>query len=126
MNSSLPDPMEVLIAAGQAVPWDLVVWHDARRLTMVRYRLNASQKELAARIGTAQSQLSRLESGEDALLGTWRRVYAALGFETVLLLPITRLGWKELRDRFDDARPGENLFRFRARPRANPPEHPLA
>jgi transcriptional regulator with XRE-family HTH domain len=58
----------------------------AAELVARRQALGLSQTEVAARMGTSQSSVARLESGSsDILLSTLERYAAALGDE---------LGWK--------------------------------
>jgi transcriptional regulator with XRE-family HTH domain len=58
----------------------------AGELVARRQALGLSQTEVAARMGTSQSSVARLESGSsDILLSTLERYAAALGDE---------LGWK--------------------------------
>jgi len=55
-------------------------------LVMRRHRLGLSQTEVAARMGTSQSAVARLEAGEgDIRLSTLERYAAAVGLE---------LGWR--------------------------------
>src|SRR5688572_18024481 len=54
----------------------------ARLLAEARQRAGLSQRELAARAGTSQPAIARLERGDaDPRLGTLERVVAAAGFE---------------------------------------------
>ena len=56
-------------------------------LRALRTELRMSQAVLARRAGMTQAQIDRLEKGRaDARLGTWRRVYAAL-FCELLIVP---------------------------------------
>lgn len=114
------DPMDRLLAAGRSIPADGAAIEDERLLYFIRYRMNASQKELASIAGMSQSQISALENGDDALVSTWRRVYRALGFDGVLLLPVSSREWNAIKEEFDGPRQNENLGRFRARGRRRP------
>jgi transcriptional regulator with XRE-family HTH domain len=72
-------------------------WHaDGRRelaaaLTAKRSELGLSQTEVAARMGTSQSAVARLESGEaDLRLSTLERYAAALGQRLDIRLSLPR------------------------------------
>ncbi|MEX0992336.1 MAG: helix-turn-helix transcriptional regulator [Actinomycetota bacterium] len=57
----------------------------ARLVIMHRARLGLSQQEVAARVGTSHSAISRLESGRHkASIDTLQRVAEALGVQLVL------------------------------------------
>jgi transcriptional regulator with XRE-family HTH domain len=54
----------------------------AEELATHRVRIGLSQTEVAARMGTSQSAVARLESGEaDVRLSTLERYAAAIGYE---------------------------------------------
>jgi len=65
----------------------LAFWADiAAQVILFRTRNGLSQAELAKRIGTSYSAVSRLESGQHAASGeTLRRVADALGLRLVLI-----------------------------------------
>ena len=54
------------------------------RLRALRLSLEISQRHLAESSGVDQSVVCRLERGADARWETWRRLFAALGFDVVL------------------------------------------
>jgi predicted transcriptional regulator len=54
----------------------------AEELATQRVRIGLSQTEVAARMGTSQSAVARLESGDaDVRLSTLERYAAAIGYE---------------------------------------------
>jgi DNA-binding XRE family transcriptional regulator len=58
-----------------------------RQEIALRNRLKISQAELAARVGTGQSAISRLETGDaNTTVGTWQRVAEALDAELQISL----------------------------------------
>jgi ribosome-binding protein aMBF1 (putative translation factor) len=65
----------------------LAFWVDlAAQVILFRTRQRLSQAELAKRVGTSYSAISRLESGQHAANGeTLRRVAEALGLRLVLV-----------------------------------------
>jgi transcriptional regulator with XRE-family HTH domain len=65
----------------------LAFWADlAAQVILFRTRQGLSQTELAKKIGTSYSAISRLESGQHAASGeTLRRVADALGLRLVLI-----------------------------------------
>lgn len=111
-----PDPFEVLLRASNALPAEWRRWPAERCFQYLRCRLRFTQDELAQKAGLTQSQISRLEAGADALFDTWRRAYAAMGFE-LILLPVSGLTRKELEVRAEEGRPSGHWLRERARPR---------
>jgi transcriptional regulator with XRE-family HTH domain len=63
----------------------------AERVRQVRERLGITQAELAARIGSTQPAIARLEAGGvSPSLATLRRIAAALGMELVVELRARR------------------------------------
>lgn len=63
----------------------------AERLRQARERLGVTQAELAARIGSTQPAIARLEAGGvSPSLVTLRRIAAALGLEVVVELRARR------------------------------------
>jgi len=111
-----PELIELLLKAPGAVPETWRGWTAHRGFVYLRCRLRFTQQELAQKSQTAQSQVSRLEGGCDALLSTWRAVYAAMGFE-LLLLPVSALTLEQLEKRAEEGRPQGHWLRQRARPR---------
>lgn len=111
-----PDPYEELSswARGMPAPWKGM--SPGRALIVLRSHLHVTQGETAGRGGLTQSQVSRLEGDEDALLSTWRRVYSALGFE-VLLVPKPLGSWDELERRAEGMRPPLRRYQERVRSR---------
>ena len=88
----------------------------------VRCRLRLKQDELAWKSGVAQSIVSRVEGGADARLSTWRRLYAAMGFE-LILLPLSTRSIEELEERARIGRASERWMDRRTRPRRRPLRH---
>ncbi len=85
------DPIELAATAvNRAGPWTR--WSLDRQLWYLRVSADLTQAELARRSGICQARLSRLEAGGDMKLSTLKRLFAALGWE-VLLLPVAQ-GWK--------------------------------
>ena len=114
-----PDPFEALLRTAVAVPPEWRRRSPEGGFQYLRCRLRFTQDELAAKAGLTQSQVSRLEGGADALLGTWRRAYAAMGFE-MTLLPVSGLTLRELERRAEEGRPPGHWRRQRTRPRRRP------
>jgi DNA-binding XRE family transcriptional regulator len=111
-----PDWVETLLAAVQALPPE---WKDRAAqagFQSLRCRLRFTQDELAGKAGVAQSQISLIEGGGDALLSTWRRLYEAMGLE-LLLVPLSSASLDQLRRRAEQGRPEGHWRRQRARPR---------
>ncbi len=110
------DPLSELLAASDRVP----VWWRERSakegFIALRGRLSFTQAELAVKSGVAQARISHLEGGGDALLSTWRRVYAAMGFE-LLLFPVSALDASGLEARAEAGRRPDHWCFQRARPR---------
>lgn len=90
------DPFEALLKWGRRVPEPFGEWTPGRSFLAIRSRLNFTQEEVGLLAGITQSQVSRVEGDGDARISTWRRLYAAMGFE-LLLLP--RGGRNRARDR---------------------------
>ncbi|MBI2788048.1 MAG: helix-turn-helix transcriptional regulator [Elusimicrobia bacterium] len=111
-----PEPVELLLEAGETTPVELRSWPSERMFQYLRCRLRFTQLELAQKAGLTQSQVSRVESGADCLLSTWTKVYAAMGFE-LHLLPTSAMGLEELEKRAEMGRPQGHWLRQRARPR---------
>ena len=63
-------------------------WREAppgEQLGALRRARRVSQRHLAEVSGVDQADISRMEHGADARLGTWLRLFSALGYEAVLL-----------------------------------------
>ena len=121
-----PDPLDEVLRAARALPswWRRKPVEEG--FLSLRCHLQYTQDEVAARSGLAQSIVSRLEGGGDALLSTWTRAYAAMGFE-LLLVPVSSLTARGLRDAAEAGRPPGSWVYQRAKPRphrkrAGPPE----
>lgn len=114
-----PDPFGELLRAANDLPCDWAATTTAGGFQYLRCRLRFTQDELAAKSGLAQSLISRLEGGFDARLSTWRRVYAAMGFD-LLLVPSSRLSVEALEARAEQGRPPGHWARERSRPRRRP------
>src|SRR4051812_48797015 len=74
-----PFNFDLLIEGGKALP---ALWRDysnAEAPRWLRRRLGFKQSELARRSGVAQSQISKIEAGGDALLSTWTKLFRAMG-----------------------------------------------
>ena len=62
-------------------------WQDASmgdQLRAMRLSQRVSQRHLSEDSGVAQSFISRMERGADALWAIWRRLFSALGIDVVL------------------------------------------
>lgn len=110
------EPLVLMLQAAEAAPRECREWPPERVFQYVRCRLRFTQAELASKSGLTQSQVSRVESGADCRLGTWMRVYAAMGFE-LRLLPSSSMGLTELEGRAEEGRPQGHWMRQRSRPR---------
>lgn len=111
-----PPPFEKLLAFVASMPEPWRSWAAHESLEHIRYRLRMTQNELAQKSGLTQSQVSRLEGGEDALVSSWRRLYAAMGFELVLL-PVSALDAKGLEEQASIGMPRGWWYKSRVRPR---------
>ena len=111
-----PDPFAELLKAAAAIPEHWRTQPAARNFQEIRCRLRFTQAELAGKAGLVQSQVSRVEGGEEALLSTWTRLYEAMGFGLVLL-PVSAATVFELEKRAEVGRPKHHWMRQRARPR---------
>lgn len=63
-------------------------WREAppgEQLEVLRLSRRVSQRHLAEVSGVDQADISRMERGADARLSTWLKLFAALGFEAVLM-----------------------------------------
>ena len=110
------DPLDALLAAGRAVPdWWRQMTPD-QQFMRLRGRLNYTQAELGRKAKMKQSQISLLEGGQDSRLSTWRRAYAVMGLD-LLLLPISPLDAKRLKRRAERGRTGPHWLYQRCRSR---------
>ena len=116
-----PDPFELILRAADSLPKDWREMGPESGFEFVRCRLRFTQDELAEKSGVAQSIVSRVEDGHDARLSTWRRIYAAMGFDLVIL-PVSSLTLTELEKRAELGRPPGSWMRQRARPRRRRPQ----
>lgn len=91
-----PDPLEETLKTARALP-DGWCRSPAEDLASFRQRFWLRQKDLARKAGLTRTQIVRLENGRDALLSTWRKAYAALGFE-LLVVPLCRETLEELEE----------------------------
>lgn len=80
-----PDWMDFLLEAADDIPRDWLEMTPQEQLDHFRYRVRLTQRELERRSGVAQSQISRLLSGDDSRLSTWQRLYEAMGVRLVLV-----------------------------------------
>lgn len=110
------DDLEVLLNAGMKLPADWRSHSVQRNFQSIRCRLRFTQEELALKAGLTQSQISRVESGADALVSTWTRVYQAMGFQLVLV-PVSDQTLEALEKHAEAGRPDGDWIRQRARPR---------
>lgn len=81
----LEDALDAVRAALEKVPSD---WREAspgEQLSALRRSRRVSQRHLAEVSGVDQADISRLERGADARLTTWKRLFSALGYDSVLL-----------------------------------------
>lgn len=111
-----PHPLDALRRFARRVP---APWRDdppERWFEWIRCMLETTQEQIARRSGLDQSVVSRLEGGFDARLSSWRRAYAALGFDLVLL-PVADLPFRKLRELADEDRATTRMSRQHARPR---------
>jgi DNA-binding XRE family transcriptional regulator len=67
------------------LPLDWVRAEPGWQLRALREELGVSQRRLADQADVRQSEISRLERGGDACLSTWRRLFAGLGWDAVLV-----------------------------------------
>lgn len=111
-----PDFLEMLIQAAQAVPQDWRDWTSERGFEFLRCRLKFTQDELSEKSGVAQSQISRIEGGGDALLSTWKALYHAMGFK-LMLFPVSSKTVAQLEKDAEQGRPQWHWRRQRAKPR---------
>ncbi len=110
------DPLEALLALGRGLPAAWRDWPPHRCLEYLRCRFEFTQQELGEKSGVAQSLISRIEGGAPALLGTWVKLFAAMGFQ-LSLLPVSSQSPKELQARAEGGRPPGHWLKQRARPR---------
>ncbi|MDX6770915.1 MAG: hypothetical protein SF051_15380 [Elusimicrobiota bacterium] len=111
-----PDPFEILAGYGQAVPGPWRDWPPERWFVTLRCMLQMTQDQIARKSGLNQSVVSRLEGGFDARLSSWRKAYAAMGFDLVLL-PVALSSRESLEARAEEGRATVRWWRQHARPR---------
>ena len=111
-----PELIEQLLASGPHIPELWRGWRPDRGLEYLRCRLRFSQRELARKSGLSQSRISLIEGGADARLSTWREIYAAMGFE-LMLLPLSAMDLAVLEKFAARGRPQGHWLRTPARPR---------
>lgn len=111
-----PAPFDELLAYAQLMPEPWRDWPPERWFEGVRMVLQTTQDQIALKSGLTQSQVSRLEGGEDTRLSTWKRAYAAMGFD-VAVVPIARFDEAELRRMSEEGRMTDRWWRQHARPR---------
>ncbi len=116
LAQAAPSLLDELLTAGRSLPerWRTMPADEAFEYLRCRFRYG--QEELALKTGMTQARISLLEGGADAKLSTWRRVYAAMGFELVIL-PVTRLDEAGLKAKAEEGRAGPRWLYERARPR---------
>lgn len=110
------DLIEILLKYSGALPRQWREWTSERCFEYLRCRLKFTQDELSQKSNLAQSRISQIEGGSDALLSTWCRLYAAMGFK-LILLPVSPLTVEQLEERAEQGRPPGHWMRQRARPR---------
>jgi hypothetical protein len=111
-----PDAFEELLALGALIPEPWKSWPPQRLFEFLRCLLQVTQDQVALKSGLAQSQVSRVEGGEDARVSTWRKAYHAMGFDLVLL-PVARVSRKEMERMAEEGRMTHRWWRQHARPR---------
>jgi len=72
-------------AAGEAVPAQWRALTPGRALKLLRKRRRLTQDRLARLAGMRQAWVARVERGAETTLVTLARLYAALGYELVLI-----------------------------------------
>lgn len=111
-----PPPFETWLDFARGAPEDLSSWPPARVYQFIRCRLRFSQAELSEKTGLSQSNLSRIEAGEDCLVSTMRRIYAAMGLE-LMLVPRSKETPRELESAADRGRSIRRRISQGAKPR---------
>src|SRR5437899_1144280 len=84
-----PDLIEQLLETVPSLPaeWlELAPDHGFERL---RCMLRFSQDELGRKTGMTQARISRIEGGADIRFSVWKKIYAAMGFD-LILMPVSR------------------------------------
>ena len=77
-------PLDLVAQAiSRCGPW--IRWTFQRQLWYLRRHARLTQAELALRSGVTQARISRIESGGDVKLSTLRILFAALGYEPLVL-----------------------------------------
>lgn len=111
-----PDPFNELVSFGQLLPAPWRDWPPEDWFVSLRCFLQTTQDQIALKSGLSQSQVSKLEGGCDSRLSTWRKAYAAMGFDLVLV-PVARYEEKQLRRMSEEGRSTDRWWRQHARPR---------
>lgn len=111
-----PELLELPLEAVPALPQEWIKNTSDYGFEQLRCRLDFSQAEIGAKTGMTQARISRIEGGADVRVSVWRKIYAAMGFDLVLL-PVSRLSVEELEDRAAEGRPRNHHIYQRARPR---------
>ena len=111
-----PDLIELLLEVASALPEQWLKRTPDHGFEYLRCKLRFGQEELGRKTGMTQACVSRIEGGADVRLSVWRRLYAVMGFDLVLL-PVTRLKVEELEDQAAQGRPENHWLYERARPR---------
>jgi len=79
---------EALDAVSLALDGVPSIWREAspgRQLRALRRSRRVSQRHLSEVSGVDQADISRMERGADSRLSTWRKLFSALGYDSVLL-----------------------------------------
>ena len=111
-----PDLIELLLEAVPALPEEWVKRTPDHGFEYLRCKLRFGQEELGRKTGMTQARVSRIEGGADVRVSVWRKLYAAMGFDLVLL-PVSRLTVEELEDLAARGRPHNHWLYERSRPR---------
>ena len=81
---AMPDPLdEVAQAVGAAGAWGQ--WSLERQLWYLRLISRVTQAELARRSAISQARISRVEAGADMKLSTLKALWAALGYQPLII-----------------------------------------
>ncbi len=105
-----------LLEARAAIPRDWLERTADDGFEYLRCRLRFSQAELGRKSGMTQARVSRIEGGLDVRLSVWRRLYAAMGFE-LILLPVSAKTLEEIERFAEQGRRRNHRLYTPARPR---------